>query len=556
MKLRGRLALAFAAVWLPTALGAGLGYRQIDLRLRQAIDAQLATAVKTTRAAVERELARIDAELTGLVEGDPDRFGGLASTRAGPLDVRALESLRLDVSALIDWSSPEGVVVVSAHLPASSGFAAPPYASVDGAAGVASVMVRGNPPRSVPALVRVRSVPSPQPAEGSPPASIIGGVRLDGRWLEDLARLAGVRVGLSESASAEVRWFGPEPSSSAVATRTVPLPRLPGGPLAALQIVVDYGPWARVRASAAAWAAGSLAASAVLAIALALALAQRLGRPIADLAGAARRVAAGDLETRVPARGSDEVAQLAGVFNEMVTDLERSRSRLARAERLAAWREVARRVAHEVKNPLSPIRMAVENVRKSVRRQHPDTAAIVERSTNTVLEEVRSIDRLVSEFAELARLPPPRFEAVAWAPLLEDLRARHDGVFPGVKTHLRVEVRTDRASRLDAEQILRALSNLVKNAGEALDPGPGRIEIGVREAGGGVEVWVEDDGPGLSVEPELAFQPHATSKASGSGLGLAIAEQIVMEHGGDLRHEPVSPSGARFVAFLPDAPGP
>lgn len=548
MKLRGKLTFAFLAVWLPTAVGAALVFRALDRQIEARIEARLDDVVRQVESGVERKLAELDATVDR-VRGDSARELNrwvATSTAAitSPLSLGARAADTAELLTVVDWAlEPDGIVVYARHLPAARGFPAPDYATRTRASGFATVTVSGNPPPAVPALVHVE--PLSAPGESAPRASVVAGTRLDAGWLETTARLARAHIGVRSGATEAPVWLGEPIAGGHVARRQVPLPGAISGRDGALELAIDYGPWAELRDTFARWSLGTLGSSAAIALVLGVLLARRIQRPVADLSRAAKRVADDDLEVRVSPRGRDEVADLARVFNDMVGELARNRQRVARAERLAAWREVARRVAHEVKNPLSPIRMAVENVRKAVRREHPDTAAIVERSTDTVLAEVAAIDRLVSEFSELARMPPPRFAPARWPELLAAVAARYDGVFPGVT--IRVDCAVETPGNVDRDRMLRALSNLVKNAGEALGGRPGHIVLSARRAGNALEIAVEDDGPGLETSAAEAFSPYATTKREGTGLGLAIVERIALEHDGEVRHEPVAPHGARFV---------
>lgn len=556
MKLARKLTFAFLAVWLPTAVGTALVFRALDRQIEARITARLDDVVRQVESGVERELGRLTATVDAIRRDSARELDAWAATSthaiASPLALTAPAADALDLLTVVDWAlEPDGMVVLSRHLPASRGFPAPDFATRADAAGFAAVTIAGNPPPAVPALVRV----VPLPAGSTPPrVSIVAGTRLDGGWLETTARLSRARVGVRGDALDDPVWLGALVEGDHVARRQIALDGVAAGRAGALELAIDYAPWAELRDTFARWALATLSLSAALALALGVALARRIQRPIGELSSAAQRVADDDLEVRVDARGHDEVADLARVFNDMVAELARNRQRVARAERLAAWREVARRVAHEVKNPLSPIRMAVENVRKAVRREHPDTAAIVERSTDTVLAEVAAIDRLVSEFSELARMPPPKFAPARWPDLLSEVAARYDGVFPGVT--LTVDCDLAAPSSVDRDRVVRALSNLVKNAGEALDGRPGHIRLTARRVGEVVEVAVEDDGPGLPTSAAEAFAPYATTKRQGTGLGLAIVERIALEHGGDVRHEPRSPRGAVFVMGFGDGRGP
>jgi signal transduction histidine kinase len=283
-------------------------------------------------------------------------------------------------------------------------------------------------------------------------------------------------------------------------------------------------------------------ASTGIALLLAVLLARSLGGPIARLAGEARKVASGEARP-LPVRGTGEIAELARAFDAMLVDLEATRRRLAGATRVAAWREVARRVAHEIKNPLAPIRAAVETLRRLRARQDPEFDAYFDQATRTVLDEVVRISNIVTEFTRFARLPPPRPEPIDLVETARQVVQMHGT--GGVAAHLALDVEGSPAGgrielRADRDQITRVLTNLVQNALDAVGPkgsaGEVRVTVGVL-APGQAFVTVSDNGPGLA--PEIAsrlFEPYATSKPHGTGLGLAIAQRIAIEHNGELSH--------------------
>jgi two-component system nitrogen regulation sensor histidine kinase NtrY len=302
----------------------------------------------------------------------------------------------------------------------------------------------------------------------------------------------------------------------------------------------------------------ALAATAV-AFLLAVLLARSLGGPIAELAAEARKVASGEARP-LEVRGAGEIAELAQAFDTMLVDLETTRRRLAATSRVAAWREVARRVAHEIKNPLAPIRAAVETLRRLRARQDPEFDAYFDQATRTVLDEVARIAGIVTEFTRFARLPPPRPEELDLVLVARQVVQMHQaahaeaagandaaGVEGGAGTAaasgpsvtLAVEGAPPNV-RADRDQIARVLTNLVQNALDAVkDQGEGgRVELTVGSLGvAQVFVTVRDNGPGLS--PAIAsrlFEPYATSKPHGTGLGLAIAQRIAIEHDGELSH--------------------
>jgi two-component system nitrogen regulation sensor histidine kinase NtrY len=294
-------------------------------------------------------------------------------------------------------------------------------------------------------------------------------------------------------------------------------------------------------------------ASTGAALLLAVLLARSLGRPIAELAREARKVAA-DQARPLRVRGSGEIAELTLAFDRMIEDLAVTRRRLAATTRVAAWREVARRVAHEVKNPLAPIRAAVETLRRLRARNDPAFDDYFDEATRTVLDEVHRIANIVTEFTRFARLPPPRLQEVDVDEVVRHVVQLQGAAAAGARLQ-QSGPRVLPVIRADRDQIVQVLTNLVQNALDAVRDRPG-AEVSVAAAPDGdahVAVTVADNGPGIA--PGMAarlFEPYATTKAQGTGLGLAIAQRIAIEHDGELSYlGPGESGGARFRLVLP-----
>jgi len=286
---------------------------------------------------------------------------------------------------------------------------------------------------------------------------------------------------------------------------------------------------------------------------VALLLAWSLGRPIAKLAAETRKVATGQARP-LRVRGSGEIAELARSFDEMLEDLAATRRRLAATSRVAAWREVARRVAHEVKNPLAPIRAAVETLRRLRSRGDPEFDAYFDEATRTVLDEVHRISNIVTEFTRFARLPAPQPQELDLAETARQVVRLYEA---GASAKLRVVVEREVPKvRADRDQIVQVLTNLVQNALDAVESlgDAGEVRVALAPSGtSAVSITVTDNGAGVS--PDIAarlFEPYATTKKEGTGLGLAIAQRIAIEHNGELSLLAGAPGrGAAFKLVLP-----
>jgi len=284
-----------------------------------------------------------------------------------------------------------------------------------------------------------------------------------------------------------------------------------------------------LRLSTAAGVLGFVAlGSAALAIVLAGVLSRSITRPVERLRGAFEAVARGELGTRVEpgARAEGELARLVDGFNRMSSELATSKSELVRTARLAAWQEVARRLAHEIKNPLTPITLSIHRLR---RRTAEDPVA--NECFATILEETAHLERLADEFAHFARLPKPSLQPVNASEILHqvlELCAAHPGV------RLVAELDGLPAVSADRDQFRQVCTNVVKNAIEAMPQG-GCLRVRWERAGDRVALLFDDEGAGLEAAsvPHL-FEPTFTTKPGGTGLGLAIVKRIVEDHGGSI----------------------
>jgi len=298
----------------------------------------------------------------------------------------------------------------------------------------------------------------------------------------------------------------------------------------------------------------------VVALAVGIVISRRVTRRVAVLADATAQVGAGNLTVVVPTGANDEVGELTRAFNDMVADLRDSRTRIDYLQRIGAWQEFARRLAHEIKNPLTPIQLAVQEVHTSYdgtderhRKRLEQTRAIVE-------EEVATLRRLVTEFSAFAKLPEARLEPADLGEFVRDAM-KSVGAEPDVAEAAAVKVDLDIAKvatpvRIDAMMLKRGLDNLVRNAVQAIRAarpgGEGRVVVVTRVLGNEATLEVSDDGPGVpEADRARVFDPYFTTKEEGTGLGLAIVKKVVLEHGGEIECEASPTGGALFRIRLP-----
>jgi nitrogen fixation/metabolism regulation signal transduction histidine kinase len=292
-----------------------------------------------------------------------------------------------------------------------------------------------------------------------------------------------------------------------------------------------------------------------------------VSRPIEELARASEAVAAGNWDVSVAERGRDELAVLARSFNHMTAQLTAQRERLVQTERVAAWRELARRLAHELKNPLFPLQLTVENLVRARQLGAEEFEEVFRESTQTLGMEIANLKTIIGRFSDFSKMPKPEIErleasdaiwrvALLYFPSLVRGSAIEDGAAAASMDRIRCSVEVSlEPMPLDADPELlhRALSNLVLNARDAMPEG-GTLRLGARPVGNSIELTVADTGEGLTPEEcGRLFTPYYTTKQHGTGLGLAIVQSVIADHSGTIAVESNVGSGATFVITLPRA---
>lgn len=308
-------------------------------------------------------------------------------------------------------------------------------------------------------------------------------------------------------------------------------------------------------------------------------LARGVTRRINRLAAAINLVAVGDLSARVPVTGSDELTDLARTFNRMLGEMAQSRARIEFLQRIGAWQEMAQRLAHEIKNPLTPIQLAVQECHRKYPGQDVRFRALLDTTLEIVEEEVGTLRRLVGDFSNFARLPHAELKEQSLREFLrecsEQLTHLEDPGLDGTpgeydigSTNVDITWKIPKdplPAAIDRQMLRRVVVNLVRNAVQAIrddretalapltDEPIGHVIVGAEADGAGAAITVEDDGAGIA-EDHIArvFDPYFTTKHDGTGLGLAIVKKIVVEHGGSIdAGKSIVLGGARFVVHLP-----
>ncbi len=307
----------------------------------------------------------------------------------------------------------------------------------------------------------------------------------------------------------------------------------------------------RIVKIAAAVGAGAL----FIGLLIALWISARITRPVEELAAAAREVAGGRWNTRIDVHGRDEIGQLAAAFNEMTQTLAAQKESLVQTERVAAWRELARRLAHELRNPLFPMQITIENLQKARKLDAKQFLEVFHESTATLKAELANLNTIVSRFSDFSKMPAPHFvrvnvnEAIRNAVRLFEPQFNEVGK-PTITPELFL---TDPLPEIDADPDLlhRAFQNLVLNSLDAM-PAGGTLTLKTSEHEGRVRIEVADTGKGLTPEEcSRLFTPYYTTKLQGTGLGLAIVQSVVSDHHGSIS---VTSHEGRGTAFRIDLP--
>jgi signal transduction histidine kinase len=526
-------------------------------------------------------VARMATALNG-TSADPANYFDLARGAA--------ESHQLDFLELLDW---RGTIISSAQWPAKFGYPDNAFESLAVSSGrPAFLKLEELQDSTALALMAVRSVQI-----GEHPVYVVGGRRLDKNFLSALDLPAEMRVLLYQNRGDH---FSPDWLVDPSAGGNAPETTHPADRLATLvDAVRRYNAemtgivnWSvdqadqevfhaiplqgagkdhpllgillignsrrayvelkrRIRDSALLVGGGGI----VLAILLSSWAAARVTRPVVQLAQAAQDVAAGHWNARVEVQGRDEVAQLAESFNRMTTELLTQKERLVQTERVAAWRELARRLAHELKNPLFPLQLTVENLVRA-REQSPEQFDEVFReSSRTLLAEISNLKGIIGRFSEFSKMPQPQVQSVQVNEILRGVAQLFQAQLqaPGraaIACNLDLDERVG-AIEADGELLHRALSNLVLNAMDAM-PNGGTLTLRSRGDHAHAVIEVADTGTGLTREEcERIFTPYYTSKQHGTGLGLAIVQSVVSDHGGRISVQSEPGRGTNFVIELP-----
>ncbi len=282
-------------------------------------------------------------------------------------------------------------------------------------------------------------------------------------------------------------------------------------------------------------------------------LSEEIIRPLVHLETAIQRVISGDYSFRILSRSGDELSLLVRSFNDMVSELEQSRTQIRQTEKVTAWQEIAQRMAHEIKNPLTPIRLSAERIQRAYDNDSPRLEGVIHSSVHSIIREIGKLNELLAEFRDFARVPTPNFRKTDIRQLL--LQAAE----PYYRTYPEITVETESLpsihASVDADQLSRAISNLIKNSIEAMG-GKGTIYVRGDLVRKGhthyCRIQIEDTGGGIPPDLEdKVFHPYYTTKDEGTGLGLPIVERTIADHRGQIWFETQRGIGTTFFIDLP-----
>ncbi len=567
MKLRGRFTLTLALAALVPILVAAIVTRQV---IASSYRSDYQDTRRATERSIQREVARLSSQVAAAVgslasHDNPFVGGILRDLVKNTLDALKLRQAREQAGSvmrglsldILTVTGPDDTVLISPHLHGDNNATKPEVRLRAAKTGGAAYFVRDR----IMTGPTIETVLVAEAAQLSRDSGYEVALWAGRRVTDEL--LAAVRTGkvdarivapngevLLPAASADWSHLAKDPPIS------VPLVGPDNTRVAVIEVAVSDGDLDDVLRHITLLSVGLAAGALVAVVLIGLLVARRTARDLDVLVVGSLAAARGDLDYRVPIRATDEVGAVANAFNLMMEDLRASKERLVIAERIAAWQEIARRLAHEIKNPLTPIQMAMDTLRKTWKLKHPSFDEILEESTTTVLQEADRLKHLVAEFSDFARMPKPEFHRIDLNEVIRGALALYQGGAPTVEMKL-----ADKLPQLDADkgQLNQVLLNLVENARDAIaqrESPAGHITVSTKigEAADRAMLVVEDNGPGVPPElKEKVFAPYFTTKHAkgGTGLGLAIVHRIVSDHGGRIFVSDAPGGGARFSIELP-----
>ena len=563
MTFRTRLLLIFT---LAVVASVGVADWQVSVSTREAFERLEAQRVDVLVAQFRQEFARRRAEIARAVKRIADSDSATAIAIAPDYGEYVGEAAQLASTHgldLLELVAADGTIISSAEWPARFGYKEEWLTRGGGWESLGAFLRREELADGVTlslAAVAVRTV-------ADRTLYVVGGQQLDKDFVSSLVLPAGMRVLLYRNLGAG--QVSELPNLESLIGRTleqrreltatigrgaeaeifhaIPLPGYDNNLLGILLIGSSRRELVELEASLRRIGILVAAGGILLGVAVSWWASARVTRPVRRLAESADKVAAGNWGATVEIATGDEIGRLAGAFNRMTHELVEQRERLVQAERVAAWRELARRLAHELKNPLFPLQITVENMQRA-RAGYPEQFDEVFREgTATLLAELANLKQIIGRFSDFAKMPAPEMQAVNFNALAADTLKLFEPQFAkaGVMARADLDPRLP-AVKADPEQMTRVLRNLILNAIDAMPQG-GALTVRTTALAGGVRVEVSDTGLGLTPEEcQRLFTPYYTTKTHGTGLGLAIVQSVVSDHHGRIAVESQPGKGATF----------
>ncbi|SPE37078.1 Integral membrane sensor signal transduction histidine kinase [Candidatus Sulfopaludibacter sp. SbA6] len=563
MNFRTRLLLIFT---IAVVASVGVADWQVSVSTREAFERLESQRVDVLVAQFRQEFARRRAEIARAVQRIADSDAATTIAIAPDYGEYVGEAVQLAATHgldLLELVAGDGTIISSAEWPARFGYKEDWLTTGAGWNSLGAFLKREELPDSV--TLALVAVATRNVADRT--LYVVGGQQLDKDFVSSLVLPAGMRVLLYRNLG--VGQVSELPNLETLISQTlqqkreltstigqgadaeifhaIPLPGYENNLLGVLLIGSSRRELVELESSLRRIGILVAAGGILLGIALSWWASARVTRPVRRLAESAAKVAAGDWGATVEIASSDEIGRLAGAFNRMTHELVEQRERLVQAERVAAWRELARRLAHELKNPLFPLQITVENMQRA-RAGYPDQFDEVFREgTATLLAELANLKQIIGRFSDFAKMPAPEMQAVNFSSLAgETLK-----LFEPQLAKARVAAKADLDPRLptvqaDPEQMTRVLRNLILNAIDAMPEG-GTLTVRTAALPAGVRIEVSDTGQGLTPEEgQRLFTPYYTTKTHGTGLGLAIVQSVVSDHNGRISVESQPGKGATF----------
>jgi len=579
VSLRQRLLLLFALV---VVIAVVLVAWTVSLRTRAAFETmdQERTAALTAqiRAEFQREGDDVGQTLSRMAVRDSVQQLAFSLTHGGDASQYLQEASSLAQEYQLNFLEivqADGTIVSSAQWPARFGYklALPPTGQPE-----AFLKNEEIPDGSALGMIAIRPVHT---SDGS--IYLVGGKKVDRSLIESLSLPPGMYVWLYSPTTtgtndiigqsvaepntildlAKAAQGGQEKSgfvqitkapNDRATTQAIPLKDDAGNVAAVLLVGASRKPLLELQQHIKAMALTVAGIGMLLAIGVSLWIAGRFTRPIEQLAAASREIADGNWDVQVePGRGT-ELQQLAESFNTMTHQLIEQRERLVQTERVAAWRELARRLAHELKNPLFPLQITVENLIRAREVAPGEFDEIFKESTSTLLAEISNLKTIIGRFSDFSKMPKPQLQNVSLNELVRNVATLHRPQLKEASKSITLNVDLDESLTeipLDSDLFHRVVSNLVLNAIDAMPEG-GTLTLRTRDTGDRARLEISDTGTGLTPEErDRIFTPYYTTKQHGTGLGLAVVQSVVSDHHGTITVNSETGRGTTFIIDLP-----